>query len=371
LTVTLNTGGAEPGEADVAERLVAALPAEAASRVTHRVSRPTVTGPARTFGLAVDAPILPNVLAWHRNQEGLRPPTYLPSAAPNGLVAADHILMGGAAGEVAHGYYYPTDYAELSHVPWGNRLDTVAESLGERLVGASGGSVVARATAIARVRRSLEEALVSGLNDAKLLDYFYAAERLRRWGTTAERSGIVSPLLVPEFIRAAFDLTPIQRTENALHRAVTARLVPEWKDEPYYRAPARTVKPAWTPRLGHAVDRDGITSVVANSAVWADGYDTTLVAQSWRSLLDGRGGPADERLLQRVIWRAVFSDYLDEVNDEEGTPRTPLNESPSIPPPRPLVRGRRFAARGLRKLARMVEPYNTGLLAFAIGGIIE
>jgi hypothetical protein len=237
-------------------------------------------------------------------------------------------------------------------------LDALAQPLGETLLDAWGVSAVARATAMARVRRTLEEALVSGLSDAKVLDYFYAAERLRRWGTTAERCGKVNPLLVPEFIRAAFDLTPDQRRENLLHRAVTARLVPEWKDEPYYRRPAGVVAPALTPRLGTAVDRDLITSTVADSAVWADGYDTALVAQSWRSLLDGRGRPADERLLQRVIWRAVFSDYLNEVNDEGTAPRIPLKASPSTPRPRPVARGRRFAARGLRKLARIVEPHS-------------
>jgi hypothetical protein len=371
LTVTLNTGGAEPGEADVAEGLVAALPAEAARRVTHRISRPKVTGPAQTFSLAIDAPIVPNVLGWHRDQEGLRSPTYAASPAPTGLVSGTRPTIGGAAGEIAKGQYYPSDHAQLGQLPWGDRLDALLEPLGETHLDAWGVSAVARATATARVRRTLEEALIGGLSDAKVLDYFYAAERVRRWGTTAERCGKVNPLLVPEFIRAAFDLTPDQRRENALHRAVTARLMPEWKDKPYYRRPAGAVPPALTPRLGTAVDRDLITSIVADSAVWADGYDTTLVAQSWRSLLDGRGRPADERLMQRVIWRAVFSDYLDEVNDEAGARRIPLQGEVSTPLPRSLVRGRRFAARGLRKLARMVEPHNTGLLALAIGGIIE
>ena len=358
LIVTLKTGGAEPGEAEIAERLVAALPEEAACRVTHRISRPTFTGPAPTFGLSLDSPILPNVLAWHRDQEGLRAPTYAASPAPKTLVPGTHITIGGVAGEIAHGEYYPSDHAELGKLPWAERLDAMVEPLRETLVSAWGASAVARATATARVRRTLDEALVSGLSDAKVLDYFYAAERLRRWGTTAERCGKVNPLLVPEFLRAAFDLTPDQRRDNALHRAVTARLVPAWKDKPYYHRPAGAIAPALTPRLGIAVDRDLISSMVADSAVWADGYDTTLVAQSWRSLLGGRGRPADERLLQRVIWRAVFSDYLREVNDETGVPRLPLRISPSTARPKPLVRGRRFAARGLRKLARIVEPHS-------------
>ena len=62
--------------------------------------------------------------------------------------------------------------------------------------------------------------------------------------------------------------------------------------------------------------------------------------------------------MQRVIWRAVFADYLNEVNDEEAGSQIPLKEPPPTPRPRPAVRGRRFAARGLRKLARIVEPHS-------------
>lgn len=356
LTVTLNTNGALPGEADIAERLVGALPLQAAQRVTHRINRPTVTGPGRNFGLDVKAPILPNALAWHRSQEGLRPSTYLPSAAPSRLAPPDHILVNGVAGEIAHGYYYPVDFAEVSLVESTERLDAFAGPLAERILLDSGISAIARAAATARIRQTLEQAFLSGLRDAKVLDYFYAAERLRRWGTTAERTGTITPLLVPQFLRAAFDLTPEERKESALHRATTALLMPEWKDEPYYKHPAGLVLPAFAARLGAAVDRDLISAIVAAPTLWADGYNPTSVAQSWRLLLDGRGRSGDERLLQRVIWRAVFADYLDEVNGEQGEARIPLEKSPLPPKPGVVVRGRRFAARGLRKAARTIEP---------------
>ena len=76
---------------------------------------------------------------------------------------------------------------------------------------------------MARARHTLEEALIGGYSDASALDYFYAVERLRRWGTTAERCGNVSPLLVPEFVQAALAVAPSERRLNTLQRAVTAR----------------------------------------------------------------------------------------------------------------------------------------------------
>jgi hypothetical protein len=97
-----------------------------------------------------------------------------------------------------------------------------------------------------------------------------------------------------------------------------------------------------------------IGAIVANPTTWADGYDPALVAQSWKSLLGGRGRPADERLLQRVIWRAVFEDYLAEVNGASPALRTATVQQIGQLP-NPMTRGRRYVARGLRKLARIIE----------------
>ncbi|MEQ4303876.1 hypothetical protein ABNF97_21265 [Plantactinospora sp. B6F1] len=362
LEVQFVTNGAEPGEADVAERLVAALPAAMAGRVSHRIDRPKPNGPAKPEGLALRAPVLPNVLAWHRLQEGLRPESYLPTTAPGRIAPAPHLSISGAAGEIAHGHFYPPDHAELAEIRYPERLDAFTERLAGRIVRRLGLSAAARLTSTAQIRRTLDTAFVSGLGDAKVLDYFYLAERLRRWGTTADRAGTIVPLLVPEFIRAAFDITPAQRRDNALHRAVTTRLIPQWRDEPYYRRPAGLVPPVWVPRLGRAVDRDLITAIVADRDVWADAHQPAVVTASWQQLLAGRGGPGDERLLHRVLWRAVFADYLAEVNEESTEARIPLPRlpGPAAPPPRTIadaaVRGRRFAARGLRRVARAVDP---------------
>ncbi|MFI7431023.1 hypothetical protein ACIBPB_28925 [Micromonospora sp. NPDC049836] len=368
LDLQLFTNGSEPGEAEVAEGLVAALPDDLARRVRHRVARPRPGGPAQAQGLALDAPILPNALGWHRSHEGLRAETYLPSPAPAGLDHPDFLTVSGAAGEIAHGFYYPPDYAELSQLPHVDRLDAFAERLCARILLKRGLSDAARAASTAEIRHRLDEAFRKGLDDARMLDHFYATERLRRWSSAADRIGTIVPLLAPEFVRAAFDLTPDQRRENALHRAVTARLLPQWRDRPYYQRPAGLVSPALAPRLGDAPDRDLITALVADRAGWADAFTPSVVNRAWARLLAGAGRPADERLLQRVIWRAVFADYLAEVNDEPPVHRTPRTPAPA-PPPRqpapqvtdpssagPTVRGRRFVARGLRRVARALDP---------------
>jgi hypothetical protein len=323
LELEIRTNGAQPGEADVAERLIAALPASIVRRVRHFVHRPpeyTTADPRRT------TPVLSNVLAWHRCQEGLRPSTYMPSRAPTGLFAAESVTVGGAAGELAHGHYYPNDYAAIARLPTAERFDAFAVRLAGAVVRKPGISVAAQATALADLRRVLEKAFLRGIQDANALDYYYAAERLRRWGTAAERTGTLTPLLTVPFVRASFDLSPEQRRDNALHRALTERLVPEWKDQPYYRRPSHLVLPSLAPRIGRSPDRNIVSAIISDSAVWKDAFDPAGVAESWKRMRGDRGTPDDERLLQRVCWHVVFSDFLCELNGQSTPPSPPATE---------------------------------------------
>jgi hypothetical protein len=341
----LYTNGAEAGEATTARELVAALPVP----VHHRVD-----SGAWTEASAGRPVTLERALAWHRLQEGLRMATYVSTRPPDGLGYSEHIGVSGGAGEIAHGHYYPWDIAELVALPYGERIESICERLVSRVVRRSGISHAARDAAAWQVRRVILSATTAGMDDAKVLDYFYAAERVRRWGTTAEGTGVVSPLLAPEFMRAAFDLTAQQRGENALHRAVTERLMPVWKDTPYYRRPVDEVVPALRPRLSLAQDHELIGAVVGDPGSWGDQFDPGAVQREWQRLRSGVSRPQGEALLQRVIWRAVFDDYLAELNGEQRPTRTPVAEVRRRRT-RPFERQRRFAARALCHVARLIN----------------
>jgi hypothetical protein len=349
----LHTNGTEPGEADVAERLVSLLP-EGMRPKEHQVNRPAATGTGVVNSVASENAMLPNALAWHRNQEGLRPATYLPTLAPAGLTFADYIAVGGASGEIAQGTYYPSDYADVGKLPRTARFEGFAQRLSASVIRRAGVSRAARQDTDELIRRSLARAVASGVDDVKMLDYFYADERLRRWGTTAERIGTITPLLLPEFVQASFDLTSEQRRADALHKAVTAALMPQWADEPYYQPPADLVKPAFRPRLGSAPDRDLVSAIVADPSVWSDAYEEPAVLKSWHLLLSGGGGPRDEELIQRVIWRTVYEDFLAEAAGESVPVRAPVAPAqlPSAAKATsPVAKARRLAARTLRKAA--------------------
>lgn len=299
--VRLNSYGAE---AELAEQLVAALPYE----VEHAVKRPQVVA-------ASAAPALPEVVErvrkWHRYGEGLRPSSYLFHGPPRDL-AVDHLAIGGAGGEVAHGHFYPRDVLALDASP--SKIDLFTQRLTARLVPASGPAAAARAAVSGQIRRVLRDASDGGLDDARMLDHFYIVERLRRWGTTGERNGVVSPLLLPAFLRSAFSLTTPQRLGNELHLALLRALVPQWADIPFYKPQASA--PAAVKRLGAVPDRAAVHARLSGS----EDFDGAAVEALWALSVAGKSTTADEVALRQLLWRSVFDDHLSDVNQHVSRP---------------------------------------------------
>jgi hypothetical protein len=354
VNVRLETDGAEAGEATIAQMLIAALP----MLVDHRIDPPERQASNDGPGAAMEnLPTLERALGWHRCRDGLRPSTFLAEMPPSGFRTADRVTVGGGGGEIARSSLYPPNFRDLDELPYGERIAGYLEASVTKVVRRQGLSAQARDAAAAQVRRVVLEAVAAGLDDARILNYFHAAERTRRWGSMRESNGLVSPLLIPEFLRAGFDQTPEQHRADALHQAVIDRLMPAWTDVPYYARPEGEIPPTLRPRLGAAPDRHLISAVLDDAEQWEDSFDAAVVRREWESLQSGNGSPAAERLLQRVIWRAVFTDYLAELNGEEPPVRSAMFESleRSIRQG-PLLRGRRFTGRALRKVARVVEP---------------
>ncbi|MEZ0113151.1 hypothetical protein ABH920_007181 [Catenulispora sp. EB89] len=355
--VRLQTNGAEPGEADVAEHLVSLLPPDL--RPEHTVNRPKPGAAGQVHVVADDTELVPNVVRWHRAQDGLRPATSLATAAPSGLTRADYIAVSGAAGEIARGYFYPPDHQEIAALPTAQRLDAYAAKLSKRILRRPGISAAALQTSESAVRADLLAAMSAGLADARMLDYFYAAERTRKWGTVPERIGTVVPLLVPEFVQAGFGLTAAQREQDALHTTLIAHLVPQWANQAFYQPPPGAVEAPLRPRLGHAPDRERVGRILAAGGAWTDAYDLAAVLATWRRMLDGTGDHNDEQLVQRALWAAVFEDYIAEINGTaRPAPQSPVDVPLAAPkrPFEPVVKVRRVSSRWLRKASIRVAP---------------
>ncbi|GAA1590427.1 hypothetical protein GCM10009789_50120 [Kribbella sancticallisti] len=351
----LNSYDAVPGEVQVAEQLVAALPYEVEHVVTGGTRQPVV--PA---GPAALPEVVERIKRWHRYGEGLRPASYL-FHTPGGLAGVDHLAIGGAGGEVAHGHFYPRDVLAVDKASVETRVEVFAQRLQARLVPAQGPTAQVRDAVTGQIRQVFREAIQGGFEDSKMLDYFYVVERLRRWGTAGERSGVVSPLLVPAFVRGAFALSAPQRMDNALHRALVRELVPQWAEIPFFTAapkpagstPART---AQVKRLADVPDRELVEKLLTAPAEWTEDFEIKAVSALWASSVAGRSTAADEVALRQLLWRAVFEEHLSEVN-QHITQHVPQVVVPRVAGPVSASRSGRTKRRlrrmpAVRRLAR-------------------
>ena len=99
-------------------------------------------------------------------------------------------------------------------------------------------------------------------------------------------------------------------------------------------------------------------SLLADPDDWGEGFDVAEVQEIWQGALAGRAAARDELLLQRVVWRAAFTDHLAAVNGEPLRERRPKILAVSSQPERASGRVvRRLAVRAndvpwARRLAR-------------------
>ena len=313
IDVDLQTNANPPGEADVARELVRRWGKE----VSHEV-RPmaSVRAPvAHPVGAADRA------LGWMRYSEALHPASYLPRMPPSTHAGGAALLVSGVAGELAHGHYYPA-VASIEALEPEQQLEACAAHLQRRVVSRKGPRSEAQAATRARVEEVLRQAVADGASPLVALDVFYLVERLRRWGTTADQPNLLVPLLTPEFVEAALRLQPQQRRANALHRELIARMIPGWADVPFFAPPPAVpgqVRPPGMWQLDQ--QREVLAALVHSTHAWEDCFDVTEVHQIWHRTAAGTSTPAEDAVLQRVIWRSAFAEYADEVNGRE--PRRP------------------------------------------------
>jgi len=328
--VRFTTYAGAAGEADTARALLARLPGP----VEHAVRTPDA--PRTPEGLGA----LSRARRWHDTTEGLRPALYLRGAAPGRLPGHRKALVCGVGGELGHTPGYPDDVEQVERLPAAARAAAFTSSLLAKITLPTGPSDAAVRAVSTQVATVLQHASARGVTDAKALDWFYADERLRRWGMTGESTGRVMPLLVPAFVEACFGLTTAQSRASALHTALIERLVPAWAGVPYFSATLRERgQPAYR-RLWEDDEADLVGGLVTGGDDWTDGFEVERVRSVWRRASGGRPAARDELLLQRVVWRAAFTDHLAAVNDEPALVRPRVAPAPprAAPGPRPLHR---------------------------------
>lgn len=325
--VRLMTHDALPEDLHVARELVSRL-SEAPEHEVHHVPTGNVAAAAPWEALA-------SASGWHQYAEGLRPYSYLHHRAPQYIDLARPVAIGGAGGEVAHGFFYLAGRTELEALPQEQMISRFADGVLRRYSAVDGARPAARALVREQIHTALLDIAARGYEDSTILDIYYLRQRMRRWGSTGERPGTLSPLLAPGFIRACIGLTPAQRQQNLLHRELTRRLAPQWADVPYYPAEyttsagGRTTVAPRVIRVGDAADRDAVHSVIHEQA-WTSAFDPAVVARLWEDSVTGQTNARAERVLRAVVWRAAFEDRLAVLNGSSAGPRPVV---PWVAPP--------------------------------------
>src|SRR5919197_5585963 len=207
--------------------------------------------------------------------------------------------MSGQGGEIAHGFYYPSP-KKLAEVRDGGEA-----GLADRLEQAARQKhSAAHRDAYRAYRHEVERALDAGrqrgLAGPSLLDYFYLLHRLAYRSGLGARSGRYSACATPAFVRAAFDLTPEQRLEGKLHAELIDRLVPEWREVPFFEPDAAGPLPEirrariWE-KAGHA---ETVEEIIHEGKAWPELFRRRPVRGAWKDARQGKG---------HQHWEAVFN----------------------------------------------------------------
>ena len=305
----LNSYDAVPGELQVAEDLVGLLPFQVEHAVTPR------TAPAQSPQARPATPALVSrALRWHRYADGLRPASYLFTLHPAACRASRTSRSAARVASSRMGTSTRPDVLQLDALPLEPKLAAFVSRLQSRLWStATGPSDEARAAVSAQIEHVLREAIHGEHRERDHARLFYLVERLRRWGTTGERSGRgltgAHPVLRPRRLRArsrpSGSRTPC--TVTCVRRYPSGR-VSVLQTGPGNRARAR----ALLRRLADAPDRDLIGTLITGSEL--EGFEPQTIQTLWAASAAGTSSAVDEAALRQALWRASFEQHLAEIN---------------------------------------------------------
>ena len=219
------TSDVNPGEADIARELIELAPGAPHHEVAYS------GGEVKQRGTDLRRRAL-NAFLLH---DGMRHAGKVRGRLQLPPPPAQRAAISGHGGELGHGFYY-TNEKKLRQAREGG-----LEAMVERLVTSSRRTHAAAQPHVYELARSefeaaLREGMDAGIEGPALLDWYYLMDRFAHRSGLASHTQRITVFSTPAFLEAAFALTPEQRLDASLHREVTARLISEWADVPYFPA---------------------------------------------------------------------------------------------------------------------------------------
>lgn len=295
---TFRTSDNAPGEADVARRLVELAPRPMEHHVVNTEE-----------GGSPEAPLLERALRGQllhdavRHASKIRNDVNLPRGRPN------RATLAGWGGEIGHAFYYQ-DKTQLRRLRFRGRKRALTRLLESSRKKHDAAHEAAYELAGREYDALLREGEANGLRGPSLLDWAYLTERfVHRFEIGADSQG-VSVFAAPAFIRLAFALEPEQRLAAEAHSELTARLVPAWRDVPYYKRPPGPRPQLRRRRLWEAEDdARALEELIAGGGWWTELFRRERITEMWEEVRSG-GGFADwETVFERLAFCAAFDGY--------------------------------------------------------------
>jgi hypothetical protein len=296
--VELRTSDLKPGEADIARRLVELAP----WRPDHKVI--WTEGQLKRHA----KPLRERALSSFLLHDGMRYAGRVRGRVQLPPPPEKRASISGHGGEIAHGFYYPTE-KKLRQAQRGGREGVVARLVKSCKRTHSAARAEVYEIAESEFERALAEGEAAGVEGATLLDWFYLVDRFPHRSGLASHTQRVTVFSSPSFIEAAFALSPADRLENRLHGALVARLVPEWSDVPYYEAGSGRSAKLRRDRIWEGADRRGMSEMLKGEDCWHDVFDARRVRGLWRRARLGRARGEWEQVFERIACRVVFEDW--------------------------------------------------------------
>jgi len=292
------TSDVNPGEADIARELIALAPG------THRHRIAYSGGEVKQRGTELRRRAL-NAFLLH---DGMRHAGKVRGRLQLPPPPARRAAISGHGGEIGHGFYY-TNPKKLREAREGGFDGMVERLLTSCRRTHSAAQPHAYELARAEFEATLREGMEAGITGPALLDWYYLMDRFAHRSGLASHTQRVTVFSTPAFLEAAFALTPEQRLDAALHREVTARLIPGWADVPYFRA-KRGRRPAIRRRrIWEGPDGRSLRRMLRAEDCWHEIFDPKRARRLLRRARLGRGRGEWEHVFERITYRVAFEDW--------------------------------------------------------------
>lgn len=298
----LQTVGTLQGEVDIAEKLVAALEAE--RPMSERGLEHTVTypNPGRIAQFSIEDRLAQGLLQW----DGDFAPGNL-KAAIRRPPARSRLTIGGANGEVMHGIYYATPEILALVRKLEHPVDRVAKAFAGR-----GNTESSRRSMLEFLEHQKEFTSALGHHDATALNVFQMTSKFRRWINAQLNSTSLVLLLNPVFVRACLDLTPQQRLDKVMQKALSRALIPAWEQVGYYKA---TLAEATSTNKARGIrtwdtSPGSMERLLHERTQWQQWFTPEFMTSIEETVAAGEGNSAHESALNKAYVLDAIPDHV-------------------------------------------------------------